>query len=63
MLEDAIDVVLETGLAYTTLLQRKLKIGYSRAARMIDEMEARGVISAYDGKSPSKVLISKKEKT
>lgn len=62
MLEDAIDVVLEAGLAYTTLLQRKLKIGYSRATRILDEMEERGIISAYDGKKPSKVLINKKEK-
>ena len=62
MLKDAIDTVLEAGLAYTTLLQRKLKIGYSRAVRLIDEMETRGMISAYDGKSPSKVLINEKEK-
>ncbi len=62
LLEDAIDFVLEAGFASISLLQRKFKLGYGRAARIIDEMEARGIIGARDGSNPRKVLITKKEK-
>ena len=54
--EKALDVVLETGNASTTFLQRKLKIGYARAASLIDALEDRGVISAADGARPRRVL-------
>lgn len=59
MLDDAIRVVVENGMASTSLLQRKLKLGYARAARIIDQMEERGVIGPYEGSKPRKVLLSK----
>ena len=59
MLQNAIAVVVEAGQASTSLLQRKLKLGYGRAARIIDEMEQRGVIGPYEGSKPRQVLISK----
>ncbi len=43
------------------MLQRRLRVGYARAARMIDEMEARGIVSGFEGSKPRKVLISKEE--
>ena len=57
-LNDAIRVVVENGLASTSLLQRKLGLGYARAARIMDEMEQRGIIGAYEGSKPRKVLIT-----
>ncbi len=61
MLEDAIRVVVENGQASTSLLQRKLKLGYARAARIVDEMEERGVVGPYEGSKPRKVLITKEQ--
>ncbi len=61
MLEDAIKVVVENGQASASLLQRKLKLGYARAARIMDEMEERGIIGPYEGAKPRKVLITKDE--
>ena len=61
ILNDAIDVVLEVGFASTSLLQRRLKIGYARAARIIDEMECRGIVGPYEGANPRKVLITKEQ--
>ncbi len=58
MLHDAIRVVVENGMASTSLLQRKLKLGYARAARIVDEMEQRGVVGPYEGSKPRKVLIT-----
>ena len=58
MLGEAIKVVVENGMASTSLLQRKLKLGYARAARIVDEMEARGVVGPYEGSKPRKVLIT-----
>ncbi len=58
MLSEAIRVVVENGMASTSLLQRKLKLGYARAARIVDEMESRGVVGPYEGSKPRKVLIS-----
>ena len=59
MLNDAIKVVVESGQASTSLLQRRLKLGYARAARIVDEMEQRGVVGPYEGSKPRKVLITK----
>ena len=53
--------VVENGMASTSLLQRKLKLGYARAARIIDQMEERGVIGPYEGSKPRKVLITKEQ--
>ena len=61
MLDEAIKVVVENGMASTSLLQRKLKLGYARAARIVDEMEQRGVVGPYEGSKPRKVLISKEQ--
>ncbi len=58
MLDEAIRVVVENGQASTSLLQRKLKLGYARAARIVDEMEERGVVGPYEGSKPRKVLIT-----
>lgn len=58
MWKDAVQVVIESGKASTSLLQRRLRIGYGRASRIIDEMEERGVIGPADGARPREVLIS-----
>ena len=55
-LNDAIDTVVETGQASTSFIQRKFKVGYARAGRIIDQMEERGVISGYQGSKPREVL-------
>jgi len=56
--KDAIGVIIENGKASTSLLQRRLRIGYGRASRMIDEMEKRGIVSHADGSRPREVLAS-----
>jgi S-DNA-T family DNA segregation ATPase FtsK/SpoIIIE len=56
---EALRVVVDFGHASASLLQRRLRIGYSRAARIIDQMEGRGLVSTYDGSKPREVLISK----
>jgi S-DNA-T family DNA segregation ATPase FtsK/SpoIIIE len=58
-LMDAIDTVIETGQASTSFIQRRFKVGYARAGRIIDQMEERGVISGYQGSKPREVLMSK----
>ena len=55
-LNDAIDTVVETGQASTSFIQRRFKVGYARAGRIIDQMEERGVISGYQGSKPREVL-------
>ncbi len=57
-LMDAIDVVVETGQASTSFIQRRFKVGYARAGRIIDQMEERGVISGYQGSKPRQVLMT-----
>ena len=57
MLRDAVRVVIEGRKASTSLLQRRLRIGYGRAARLIEEMEERGIISSADGNRPREVLV------
>lgn len=58
MLKDAVRVVIESRKASTSLLQRKLRIGYGRAARLIEEMEEQGIIGQADGSRPREVLVS-----
>ncbi len=60
-LMDAIDVVVETGQASTSFIQRRFKVGYARAGRIIDQMEEKGVISGYQGSKPRQVLMSKEK--
>ena len=59
MLTDAIECVIDAGMASTSLLQRKCKLGYARAARIIDELEARGIVGPFEGSKPRQVLISR----
>ncbi len=59
MIPKAIEVVVEAGMASTTLLQRKLKLGYARAARIVDELSEMGIIGPFEGSKPRKVLITK----
>jgi S-DNA-T family DNA segregation ATPase FtsK/SpoIIIE len=61
LLKDAISVILETGQASISMLQRKLRIGYARAAMLIDQLEQLGVISGYDGTKPRQILMTKDE--
>lgn len=61
ILERAIEVVVEAGQASTSSLQRRLKLGYARAARMMDELEEMGVIGPYEGAKPRKVLMTKEQ--
>jgi S-DNA-T family DNA segregation ATPase FtsK/SpoIIIE len=61
MVPKAIEVVVEAQMASTTLLQRKLKLGYARAARIVDELEQRGIVGPFEGSKPRKVLISKQQ--
>ena len=58
-LPEAIETVIEIGTASASLIQRKFKVGYARAARIIDQMEERGIISGYQGSKPREVLMSK----
>jgi DNA segregation ATPase FtsK/SpoIIIE, S-DNA-T family len=57
--EEAVDLIIDMQTASVSMLQRRFRIGYSRAARLIDEMEARGVVGPYEGSKPRVVLISK----
>ena len=59
IIEQAIAVAVENGQLSTSMLQRKLKLGYARAARIMDELEEMGVIGASEGAKPRKVLMSK----
>lgn len=61
MLPSAIECVVEMGQASTSLLQRRLKLGYARAARIIDQMEEMGIVGPFEGSKPRQVLISKEQ--
>ncbi|MGN1478654.1 MAG: DNA translocase FtsK, partial [Acutalibacteraceae bacterium] len=61
MLPKAIEVVVENQMASTTLLQRKLKLGYARAARLMDALEEKGIVGPFEGAKPRAVLISKQQ--
>ncbi|HZD59615.1 MAG TPA: DNA translocase FtsK 4TM domain-containing protein [Anaerolineae bacterium] len=61
MLNDAIKVVVNAGQASVSMLQRRLRLGYSRAARLVDMMEAKGIVGSYEGSKPRAVLISPEE--
>lgn len=59
LLPKAIEVVVEAGQASVSLIQRKFKVGYARAARIIDQMQERGIVGGFEGSKPRQVLISK----
>ena len=59
LLPAAVEVVLETGQASVSMLQRRLKLGYSRAARLVDQMEERGIVGPFEGSKPRQLLIDR----
>lgn len=61
IIEQAIDVVVSAGQASTSNLQRRLRLGYGRAARVMDELEKMGIIGPYEGAKPRKVLLTKEQ--
>ena len=61
MFEAAVEVVLEAGQASTSMLQRRLRLGYARAARIMDEMEQAGIISPAEGSKPRQIRITKQQ--
>ncbi len=61
MLPQAVDVILETGQASVSMLQRRLKLGYARAARIVDEMEEKGIVGPFQGSKPRSILITKEQ--
>ena len=61
LLPAAVEVVLETGQASVSMLQRRLKLGYSRAARLVDQMEQRGYVGPFEGSKPRQLLITKEK--
>ena len=61
LLPAAIDVVMETGQASVSMLQRRLKLGYSRAARIVDEMETRGIVGPFEGSKPRQIIITREQ--
>lgn len=61
MLPAAVDVILETGQASVSMLQRRLKLGYARAARIMDEMEERGIVGPFEGSKPRQLRITREQ--
>lgn len=61
LLPDAVDVILDTKQASVSMLQRRLKLGYARAARIVDEMEERGIVGPFQGSKPREILITKEQ--
>ena len=61
LLPAAVEVVLETGQASVSMLQRRLKLGYSRAARLVDQMEERGIVGPFEGSKPRQLLITRSQ--
>lgn len=61
LLPQAIELVVEAGQASVSLIQRRFKVGYARAARIVDQMEARGIVGPFEGSKPRQVLITKQQ--
>lgn len=61
LIEEAIEVIMDCRQASTSMLQRRLKLGYSRAARIIDQIEDRGIIGPSEGSKPRQILISRED--
>ena len=61
MLPQAVDVILETGQASVSMLQRRLKLGYARAARIVDEMEEKGIVGPFQGSKPRAILVTREQ--
>ena len=58
LLDRAIEIVVQTQTASVSLIQRRLRVGYTRAGRLIDMLERRGIISGYEGSKPRRVLVA-----
>lgn len=61
LLQKAVEMVVDYEQASISMLQRRLRVGYARAARLIDEMEVRGIVSGFEGSKPRQVLITKQD--
>ena len=61
LINEAITIVVESGQASVSMLQRRLRLGYARAARLVDQMEDRGIVGPFEGSKPRQVLISQEE--
>ena len=61
LLDKAIEIVVQTQTASVSLIQRRLRVGYTRAGRLIDMLERRGIISGYEGSKPRRVLVDEAE--
>ena len=61
LLPAAVEVVLESGMASVSMLQRRLKLGYARAARIVDEMEDKGIVGPFEGSKPRQLLITREQ--
>ena len=61
MLPQAIEVVVEAGQASTSLIQRRLRLGYARAGRVIDQLEQKGIVGPHEGSKPRQVLITRQQ--
>src|SRR5207344_454421 len=61
LLDQAAHLVVESGTASVSMIQRRLRVGYTRAGRLIDMLERRGIISGYEGSKPRQVLVSEGE--
>ena len=61
LLPAAVEVILETGQASVSMLQRRLKLGYARAARIVDEMEEKGIVGPFEGSKPRQLLITREQ--
>ncbi len=61
LLPAAVDVILDTGQASVSMLQRRLKLGYARAARIVDAMEEKGIVGPFEGSKPRQILITKEQ--
>ncbi len=61
LIDAATEVVVETGMASVSMLQRRLKLGYARAARLVDQLEDKGIVGPFEGSKPRQVLITKEQ--
>ena len=61
LIDAATDVIVETGQASVSMLQRRLKLGYARAARLVDQLEERGIVGPFEGSKPRQLLITKEQ--
>ena len=61
LLDRAIEIVVQTQTASVSLLQRRLRVGYTRAGRLVDMLERRGIISGYEGSKPRRVLVDESQ--